>query len=70
MFSSHRLTVLQVWENICSTNRKKPFKHYFGPSLVPSDVAEDSTDVLTSPSPAQGLKTNKLMERSSIQLIH
>lgn len=59
MFPSHRLTVLQVWENICSTNRRKPFKHFFGPSLVPSDVAEHSIDVLTGPSPTQGLKTNK-----------
>lgn len=58
MFPSHCLTVLLLGENICSTNKSKPFKHYFGPSLIPSDVAEDRTCVLMGPSPSQGLKTS------------
>lgn len=58
MFPSHCLTVLQLGENICSTNKRKPFKHYFGPGLVPSYVAEDRACVLMGPSPGQELKTN------------
>lgn len=53
MFPSHCLTVLQLEENICSTNERKPFKHHFGLSLAPSPAAEDGTCVLMDPSRAE-----------------
>lgn len=50
MFPSHCLTVLQLEENICSTNKRKPFKHHFGLSFAPRHAAEDRTRVLMDPS--------------------
>lgn len=58
MFPSHCLTVLQLDENICSTNKRKSFKHYFGLGLAPGHAAEDRTRVLMDPSPSQELRTN------------